>query len=197
MHLDGGLGCAKGRPVEQRETQIDGRGVERIDRVGQIQTEVGIAVELSCTTDEQSGQIGPDAPVARFVRIGQGRAMYTVAQSHRIQLAAVGRQRHLDVAQRLAPRQLSKRHDAKLFGTRQASHAGIARIAIHDASKARPGNKLHDLCKQRLACVHGMAPRILTPGIYPKTQKQDSNRHQAKSAEKPRQNSLFKNPRPV
>ncbi len=109
----------------------------------------------------------------------------------------VARQRHLDVAQRLAPRQLTKRHDAKLLATRQASHAGIARIAIHDASKARPGDKLHDLCKQRLAYVHGMAPRILTPGIYPKTQKQDSNRHQAKSAEKPRQNSLFKNPRPV
>ena len=40
---------------------------------------------------------------------------------------------NLDVAQTFAPRQLRKRHDAKLLGAAHAAHPGIARIPIHDA----------------------------------------------------------------
>src|ERR1035437_9971229 len=39
VHFDRGLGRAKIRPRKQREAQINGRAVERINRIGQIKAE--------------------------------------------------------------------------------------------------------------------------------------------------------------
>ena len=69
MHLDGGLGRAKRRPVEQRQAQIDRRGVECIDRIGQIQTKICIAVKFASATDKYGCQVAPNAPIPRFVGI--------------------------------------------------------------------------------------------------------------------------------
>ena len=141
------LGRAKGGPVEQGEAQVDGGGIQRVDRVGQFQPQIVVSVESARTPNQQGRDIGPQAPIARLVGIGQGGTVNRVAQAHRIAFVGMGTQGDLDVAQTLAPGQLCKRHDAKLFGTIQAPHAGIAAIPIHNARKTRPRNKLHDLCK--------------------------------------------------
>src|SRR5439155_22438630 len=125
-------------------------------------------------------------PVSRFVGVRQRRAMNRMTQAHRVKLVGVGAQGHLDVAQALAPSQLSKRHDAKLFGATHAAHSRIARIAIHDACETRPGDKLHNLREQRLADIHGSPPRVSTPGNYTRMRIRVSNRHQIKSAARPR-----------
>jgi len=50
---------------------------------------------------------------------------------------------------------LGKSHDAKQLGTTEHAHPGIASMALDDAAKGLPGHKIHDLCEQVLACVHG------------------------------------------
>lgn len=80
-----------------------------------------------------------------------------------------------------------KRHDAKLFGAVHAAYPGVSTVALHDTRKARPWNKLHELRKQRLADIHGQAPRASILGSYTKKAKRVSNRHQIKSASRPRQ----------
>src|ERR1700676_171103 len=75
----------------------------------------------------------------------------------------------------------------ELFDARHATYTGIASVAIHDARETCPRNKLHDLCKQRLAGIHGLPSRVSTPESYTKMRNQDSNRHQIKSACRPRQ----------
>ena len=181
------LCCTKRRPIEQRQAQVDRRRIERVDRVGQIQAKIGVSVQFMRASNEQGRKVGSNTPIPRLVRIGQGRPVNAVAQSHRIQLAAVGSQRHFDVSQGFAPGQLCKRHDAKLFRASQSSNTCIAGIAIHDAGKTRPRHKLHDLCEQRLAYIHGAASQVSIPGSYTKMKNQDSNRHQIKSAAKSRQ----------
>jgi hypothetical protein len=38
VHLDRRLGCAEMRPRKDRQTKVDRRRIERIDRVGEVET---------------------------------------------------------------------------------------------------------------------------------------------------------------
>jgi hypothetical protein len=96
-----------------------------------------------------------NAPVARVQGIGQRRACRNVAHAHVKKFGLIGRQTRFDVAQRFAPSQLGKRHDAKQLRTTERAHPGIAAMAIDDATKGLPGHKVHDLREQGFACIHG------------------------------------------
>lgn len=150
VQLDGCLGGAKRRPLEQGQTQIDGAGVQRVDGVVQANVQRIACVKFARTASQHGGQVRPDTPVARFVGIGQRGALDRRTKAHRVQLARVGRQTRLDVAQTLAPGQLCEGHGPELLGTRQGTHARVAAVALHDAREARPGNELHDLGEQVL-----------------------------------------------
>ena len=90
--------------------------------------------------------------------------MYAVAQAHCVELAGIGAQRGLDVAQAFAPRQLSERHHAKLLGAIHTAYPGVARVAFDNSRKTRPRHKLHDLCEQRLSDIHEHPPPEKQPG---------------------------------
>ena len=196
VQLDGSLGFAKRGPFEQAQAQVDGGGVQGVDRVLEIEPQVLVQIKLASTSDQNRSQVGPDAPVARLVGIGQGGAVNAVAKSHGVQLARVGSKSHFDVSQALSPRQLCKSHNSKLLGASQAPHARVAAIAGHDSGKACPWNELHDLSKQGLADIHRKPPRSLSLGNYTGMGKRVSNRHQIKLASRPRQywHSLRINP---
>ena len=164
VQLDDCLGFPKRRPLEQAQAQIDGGGVQRVDRVLEIESQVLVQIKLASAANQNCSQVGPDAPVARLVGIGQGGSVNAVAKSHGVQLARVGSKSHFDVSQALAPSQLCKSHDAKLLRAAQAPHARVAAIARHDARKACPWNELHDLCEQGLADIHRKSPRGLNLG---------------------------------
>ena len=196
VQLDGCLGFAKRRPLEQAQAQIDGGGVQCVDRILEIEPQVLVQIKFASTSDQYCGQVGPDSPVARLVGIGQGGAVNTVAKSHGVQLARVGSKSHFDVSKTLSPSQLCKSHDSELLRASQAPHARIATIARHDSGKACPWNELHDLSKQGLADIHRKPPRSLSLGNYTGMGKRVSNRHQIKLAARPRQywHSLRINP---
>ena len=98
VQLDGCLGFAKRRPLEQAQAQIDGGGVQRVDRVLEIESQVLVQIKLASAANQNCSQVGPDAPVARLVGIGQGGAVNAVAKSHGVQLARVGSKSHFDIA---------------------------------------------------------------------------------------------------
>ena len=123
--------------------------------------------------------------------------MNRVPQSHRVELAGIGPQGDLDIAKAFAPGQLRKCHDAKLLRAAQSANPGIARVSIHNARKARPRNELHQLRKQRLADIHASPQGISPRENYTKMSLQSSNRHQAKSAVKPRQYWLSHESTPI
>jgi hypothetical protein len=100
VQLDGYLGFAKRRPVEQ--TQVDGGGIQCVDRVLEIEPQVLVQIKIASSPDQSCSQVGLDSPVARLVGIGQGRAVKAVAKSHIVNLARVGSKRLFDVAQTLS-----------------------------------------------------------------------------------------------
>jgi hypothetical protein len=187
VQFDRCLCGAKRRPVEQTQAQIDGAGVERVDRAVQLDVERVVRIEFACAANQQGGQIEPDVPVARFVGIGQGRTLDWRAKAHRIELRGVGAQADFDVAQALAPCELRKGHRAKLLGTRQRANARVALVAPNDAREARPRHEFHDLSEQCLADVHLYSPEMSIRGKYVVLGKESSNRHQTKSGYRPRQ----------
>ena len=75
VQLDGALCPAEPRPWEQRQAEVDGRGVERVD--GIVDIEAGkrvIGVDVPGDVDEVLCEVGVDFPVAGLIGIGEGVA---------------------------------------------------------------------------------------------------------------------------
>ena len=80
VHLDRRLGRAEMRPRKDRQTKIDGRRVERIDRVDEVETQILVDVQSPRLADQSLGQLRVNAPAARLVGIGQRRAPHRGAR---------------------------------------------------------------------------------------------------------------------
>ncbi len=132
VHLHRRLGGAEVRPREDRQAQVDGRRIQRVDGVGQLQSQILVGVQLPCPDDQPLGHLGMDAPVAPFVGIGQGRAPDRLAEAHVIELRCMDREAGLDVAQALAIGQLGEGHGPVLLGAGKRPHPVIAAVPLDD-----------------------------------------------------------------
>jgi len=192
MDLDRRLGGPKQGPSKVANAQVDGAEVQGMDRLLQIQPQVLLAVNSAGTANQRSGQIGPDSQVPALVGLGKGTSLDRASKAHAIEFVRVRAQPRLDVSRRPSPLQLRKSHDSKLLGRRQRPHACISLITLQNSGETRPRDELHDLCKQRLADVHGQPPESLaTPGSYPFLPVYNSNRHQTKLPPIPRPVNFF------
>src|SRR5690606_25711753 len=71
VQLDRGLGPLVRRPREQRQTQVDVGGIERVDALADLYAEWLVGIELPRQADQALGKVGVDAPAAYCVGIGQ------------------------------------------------------------------------------------------------------------------------------
>lgn len=179
VQFDRRFGGPKWSPREKRQAQIDRGGIERINGCVEFQCRRLAGIELSRLPNQDLGEIGIDAPVAILGGIGESLAPDRLAKSHVIQVVGLGRKTDFDVPQIPAIGELSERHHAKLFGTRERSRAVVATISSHDSSKAGPRKEVHQLRKQRFADQHGTL-REIAPGHPGRSDQSRSNRHQAK-----------------
>ena len=186
--FDGTFGFSKRCPVEQAQAQIDRCGVQHVDRVLQVQADqIYIAVKLARSTYQQSGHVSPNAPIARFVGIGQRQSMNAVTQTHGIKFARIYTKGHRDISQAFALSQLSKSHQSRQFRTGHATNTYVAAVAVHYSCKTGPRDEFHQLDKKCLSNIHDLIPRNSLLGKYSKMKDLNSNRHQIKSATRPHQ----------
>jgi len=155
VQLDGRLGGAKPRPRKQRQAQVDRRGIERVDRVFQIDAEGLVHVESARDANRVLRNLRVDAPIARFVCIGKRALGHRSANAQVVELGRVRTQTGFDVAQALAVGQLRKRHAAELARATEFAHPTIAAVALDDAPEGLPRQMLHQLREHQLAYVHG------------------------------------------
>ena len=177
-------------PQIQQGMQLDGRLGGLRDRVGKVDAKAVVAIKLARAANEHCRQIGPDAPIASFVGIGQRGAPDQRSKAHAVQLGLIDQKTGFDVAQTLAISQLRKRHGTELFGTTQTSYARVAAMTRHEAGKARPWHELHNLREHSLARIHKHPPEESTSESYSNMNGLISNRHQNNLLENPRQNSI-------
>jgi hypothetical protein len=74
MEFYSGLCGTKQRPWKNGETQIDGRGVECVNRIVEIESQVFFCIKRSGNLDQCLSEVGIDSPVSYLVGIGEGIA---------------------------------------------------------------------------------------------------------------------------
>ena len=87
VQLDGRLGRAKRSPRKYRQAQVDGTGIQSIDRVFQIDAKGFPGIKTTGDGDERLGKVGVNAPVAALVGIGQSTARHPALDAHVVELA--------------------------------------------------------------------------------------------------------------
>ena len=142
------------RPGEKRQAQIDGGGIEGVDRLVQFHPERFVLVEGTGLGNEQAREIGIDPPVALLVGVGQIVARDGAPKAHVIKLARMGAQAGFDVAQTLAISELGKSQRQELIQAGETLHLVVAVVAIHATAKFGERKQVHQLSKNRSATVH-------------------------------------------
>src|SRR5207247_1840271 len=99
VQLDSRLGRAKRSPSKHRQTQIDGAGIQSVDRVFEGDTKWFCGIKTAGDGNERLGKVGVDAPVATLVGIGQSTSRNPAFDAHVVQLARLRAQARFDVAQ--------------------------------------------------------------------------------------------------
>ncbi len=151
VQLHSRLGRAEWRPRKYRQTQIDGRRVERVDGILEINAE--------CVVGIGPPGPGPDAPIPRRIGIGQRVPRDDAAKkTGAIELSVLRPQACLDVAQALAIGQLRERHRQVLVEAREPLDLVLAVVARHAAMVRRKRQVFHHLGEYIPTLVHRPSP---------------------------------------
>ncbi len=155
VQLDSDLGGAKRRPRMKRQTQIDGAGIERIDRRVQIDSQRLLGVQRPGYGNQMLGEVGINLPGSCGIRVGQGVARNRrAAKAHVVEPTGLCPQVDFDIAQGLAVGQLRKRHGKELVQAREIFDLVDAAMPGHAPAKRAHGQIGHELRKNELALVH-------------------------------------------
>jgi len=131
VQLDAALASSESGPGKQRQAQVDGGGVQRISSLLELGRQRLVRVESGSLLNEELGKVAEDAPIARLVGIGQGAAGGRLANATVVEFGTQSAQARFDIAQTLAPGQLSKRQHDELFVSGQFADAEIAAIPLN------------------------------------------------------------------
>ena len=144
-----------GAQANNRQAQIDGAGIQSVDRVFEVDAKRVLGMKTTGDGDERLGKVGVDAPVAALVGIGQRTARHPALDAHVVQLARLRAQARFDVAQTFSIGQLSKSHAKIMVEAGKTLDLVPSAIARHTTAKRRQRQMLRDLRKHQFAQVHG------------------------------------------
>jgi hypothetical protein len=148
------LRFAKAGPREERQTEIDRRGIESVDRLFQIHAQGLARIKFARVSNENGREIGVDPPVAVLIGFGQCVARDRPTNTDVIQLGFHGAQADFDVAQTGPVGQLGKGHTQELIEAREPADAVVASVSADTAVEFALGQEGHQLRKQVRPGVH-------------------------------------------
>ena len=154
VKLDRPFALSEPSPGKDRQAQIDGRGIQRINGVVEFQTQVLVGVERAGNPNQRLGEVGIDPPVAVLVGVGQSVARNAAADAHVIELVCLRTQAGFDVSQALPVGQLCKRHGQILVVAGERLDLAVSAIPFDASSKRMHGQVIHHLREDELARVH-------------------------------------------
>jgi hypothetical protein len=154
MKLDGGFVFAEDSPGEKGKTEVDRCGIEGIDRVLKLQTEILVGIESAGLMNEDLGKVRINSPVTGFVGVGQGVPGNIAADTHVIQSIPHRTQAGFDVAEALPKSQLSEGHAEELIETGKAYDLVVATISVDAFSELMKRQEIHNLGKNGRRSIH-------------------------------------------
>src|SRR5262249_39043046 len=135
VHFDGGFVLSKFRPRKQRQAQIDGSGVQRIEALVEIHADRIGRAERSRDANQYVREVSEDAPVARLVGVRHRGTRHLALETHVVQLRAQCTETCFDITQTLSVSKLRKRHGQILIPAREAAEAGGAIVTSYATTK--------------------------------------------------------------
>jgi hypothetical protein len=129
VKFDRGLVASKLSPGEQLQAEIDGRGVQRVGGMLQLNAEVVGLIQSPRLSDQNLSEVGVDPPVAMLVGIGQSAPSDNAAKAGVVEFFLKGVETSFDVSKALAIGQLSEGHAEKLIEAREVASPSVATIA--------------------------------------------------------------------
>ena len=129
VKFDSGLVASELSPGEQRQAEIDGRGIQRVCGMLQLNAEVVGLVQSPRPGDQNLGEVRVDPPVAVLVGIGQSAPSDDAAKASVVEFFLKGVETSFDVSKALAIGQLSEGHAEKLIETREVASPPVATIS--------------------------------------------------------------------
>ncbi len=91
MHLNGSLGGTEACPGKDAQAQVNGRGIECVDRLFQLDSKAVAGVKFSGCLDQAHREIHIDAAVALLVGIGQRTLGDVASYAQMVKLGFDGR----------------------------------------------------------------------------------------------------------
>lgn len=143
------------RPSEERQRQIDGRRVERIDRIVEIQPQILVGIERPGLLHQRFGEIFPDSPVSRFVGVGESRFGDRFREAKMVKRLSSRIEASRNVAQAFPCGHLRKDHAGELLTVSEMPIGRRRFVTLYDSVESLTVNEIENLRENESSGVHG------------------------------------------
>ena len=158
VHLDAGFGLSEIGPRKQGKRQVDCRGIQRIDRIVQIDTEIFFGIKGLGFADQALCEILPNPPVPVFVGFGQRRFGNRFAKAKVIERLGTSVEAGSDVAQTISRSHLSEDHADELLSALEMTDALLRTISGNESGKRLAIDEFDYLGEDVATGVHRSKP---------------------------------------
>ena len=117
VELHSAFAFPKASPRKEREAHVDGRRIESVGDMIQLQTEVVSGIQPSREADQSVSEVFVDTPVSFLVGIGQGASRNFAPDADVVELGTHSAQADFDIAEALPEGQLRECHRKELAET--------------------------------------------------------------------------------
>ena len=153
MQFDCGFGLPEIRPRKHRKAKVNGRGIECVNHLLEIEP-IGISgIQSAGLADEDIPESFVDPPIPILVRIGQIRSDDLPANTHRVAMRATVQAR-FDIAQTLPEGNLGEGHGEKLVASGHTFTRSWHRVHQHAALELFAIQQIENLSEYQTSSVH-------------------------------------------
>ena len=158
VHLDSCFRLPEVRPRKQGKRQVDCRGIQRVDRVVQIDTEILARIKRPGFAHQTFGQILPNPSVPVFVGISKSRFDNRFCETKVIKRLGTSVETGSDVAQIISRCHLRENHADELLSALEMTNALLRSISGDESGKRLAINEFDYLREDVATGVHRSKP---------------------------------------
>ena len=115
MKFDCGFANTEFGPWEQRKTQVNGRGIESVNRLVQFDSKLVVSVKPPRGRNQDLSKVGVDSPFPGFVGVGQIVSGNSSTNAHVVKFGMHCTKARLDIPKTFPVSELCKGHHQKLI----------------------------------------------------------------------------------
>jgi len=150
VKFNGGFVFPELCPLEQRQAQVDGRGVQDSNRFGHVI----FAIQFLCMSDQYHSQFLIYFPWSRSIGIRECTQWHALFDAHVITTSSECVKGRGQIPKAVTKGELPKAHTQELIPAFELPYTVISFVVVNDFSKFVFGNNIHKLRKNNPASVH-------------------------------------------